>query len=102
MLSSNDGKYAFQTPLGTNHLFQGWADHFIVTPRQGIKDTFVTVSGAIDKLKVYSEFHVFKSDENYETLGSTPASRRFGDKYGTEFDLGLTYPINDNVWAKVE
>ncbi|MES2547693.1 MAG: alginate export family protein [Pseudomonadota bacterium] len=102
VLSSNDGKYAFQTPFGTNHLFQGWADHFLATPRQGIKDTFVTVSGAVDKLKIYSEYHVFKSDEKYETLGSTPANRRFGNKFGTEFDLGLTYPFNDNLWGKVE
>ncbi len=102
VLSSNNGKYAFQTPLGTNHLFQGWADLFLVTPRQGIKDTFVTVSGAIDKLKIFSEFHVFKSDENFETLGSTPANRRFGDKYGTEFDLGLTYMVNDNLLTKFE
>ena len=101
-LSSNDGKYGFQTPLGTNHLFQGWADLFLVTPRQGIEDTFVTVAGSVEKLKIYAEYHVFKSDEDYETLGSTAANRKFGDKYGTEFDLGLTYPINDKVWTKVE
>ncbi|MDO9206607.1 alginate export family protein, partial [Methylotenera sp.] len=44
-LSSNNGKYAFQTPLGTNHLFQGWADVFLATPRQGMEDTFITFSG---------------------------------------------------------
>ena len=101
-LSSNDGKYGFQTPLGTNHLFQGWADHFLTTPRQGIEDTFITAAGTIEKLKLYAEYHVFKSDEKFETLGSTIANRRFGDKYGTEFDLGLTYPINDKIWTKFE
>ena len=101
-LSSNNGKYAFQTPLGTNHLFQGWADHFLTTPRQGIEDTFITAAGTIEKLKLYAEYHVFKSDEKFETLGSTIANRRFGDKYGTEFDLGLTYPINDKIWTKFE
>ena len=39
-LSSNDGKYAFQTPLGTNHLFQGWTDQFLTTPREGIRDLY--------------------------------------------------------------
>jgi hypothetical protein len=96
-LSSNDGKYAFQTPLGTNHLFQGWADQFLATPRQGIEDTFVTVAGAIDKVKLYAEYHVFKSDEKYQSTNG-----QFGDKYGTEFDVSATYPINNNLLGKVE
>jgi Alginate export len=101
-LSSNDGKYGFQTPLGTNHLFQGWADHFLVTPRQGMEDLFLTFGGKIDKAVLYAEYHVFKSDEKFETLGSTAANRRFGDRYGTEFDASVMYPFNDNVWAKIE
>lgn len=96
-LSSNDGKYAFQTPLGTNHLFQGWSDHFLATPRQGMEDFFLTAAGAIDKFKLYAEYHVFKSDEKFQTLGG-----RLGDKYGTEFDASVMYPFNDNLWAKVE
>ena len=102
VLGSNDGKYAFQTPFGTNHLFQGWTDHFLTTPRQGIEDTYITISGAIDKLKIYSELHVLKADEKFETLGSVPANRQFGDKYGSEFDLGLTYPFSDNLWGRFE
>lgn len=96
-LSSNDGKYAFQTPLGTNHLFQGWADHFLATPRQGIEDVFLTAAGSIDKLKLYAEYHVFKSDEKFQTLGG-----KLADDYGTEFDASAMYPVNDNLWAKVE
>jgi Alginate export len=101
-LSSNNGKYGFQTPLGTNHLFQGWADHFLATPRQGIEDLFVTFGGKIEKAVLYAEYHVFKSDEKFETLGSTAASPRFGDRYGTEFDASVMYPFSDNVWAKIE
>nr|WP_294840338.1 alginate export family protein [uncultured Methylotenera sp.] len=97
-LSSNDGKYAFQTPLGTNHLFQGWADHFLVTPRQGIEDSFVTVAGAIDKVKLYAEYHVFKSDEKFQS----GAVNKFGDKYGTEFDVSATYAFNNNLTGKLE
>jgi len=96
-LSSNDGKYGFQTPLGTNHLFQGWADHFLATPRQGMEDVFLTAAGAIDKFKLYAEYHVFKADESFQTLGG-----KFGDKYGTEFDASVMYTINDNLWAKIE
>ena len=102
VLSSNDGKYAFQTPLGTNHLFQGWADQFLATPRQGMKDTFVTLATTIEKAKLYAEYHVFYADEDYETLGSTAANRRFGDKYGTEFDVSVFYPFTDKISGKLE
>ena len=102
VLSSNNGKYAFQTPLGTNHLFQGWADQFLATPRQGIEDTFITFAGSIEKAKLLAEYHVFKSDEKFETLGSTPVKRKFGDKYGTEFDASIAYPFTDKILGKLE
>jgi hypothetical protein len=101
-LSSNNGKYAFQTPLGTNHLFQGWADHFLTTPRQGIEDLFVTFGGKIEKAVLYAEYHVFKSDEDYETFGSVAGNRKFGNRYGTEFDASVMYPFTDTIWAKLE
>ncbi len=96
-LSSNDGKYAFQTPLGTNHLFQGWADVFLSTPRQGMEDTFITLAGSIEKAKLYAEYHVFKSDEDFQSL-----SGKLGDKYGTEFDASVTYPFTDRLTGKIE
>jgi hypothetical protein len=96
-LSSNNGKYAFQTPLGTNHLFQGWADVFLATPRQGMKDTFVTVAGSIEKVKLYAEYHVFKSDEKYQSINGN-----FGDKYGTEFDASVSYPFTPKITGKFE
>ncbi len=96
-LSSNDGKYAFQTPLGTNHLFQGWADVFLATPRQGMEDTFISIAGSIAKAKLYAEYHVFKADEKYQSLNS-----KFGDKYGTELDLSVTYPFSKELLGKVE
>lgn len=96
-LSSNDGKYAFQTPLGTNHLFQGWADVFLATPRQGMEDTFISIAGSIAKAKLYAEYHVFKSDEKYQSLNG-----KLGDKYGTELDLSVTYPFSKALLGKVE
>ncbi|MDZ4212190.1 MAG: alginate export family protein [Methylotenera sp.] len=95
-LSSNNGKYAFQTPLGTNHLFQGWADVFLATPRQGMEDTFITFSGSIEKAKLYAEYHIFKSDEKYQSIG------KLGDKYGTELDVSVTYPFSKELMGKVE
>ncbi len=96
-LASNDGRYAFQTPLGTNHLFQGWADVFLVTPRQGMEDTFVSITGSIAKAKLNAELHVFRSDEKYQSLNG-----KLGDQYGTELDLGISYPFSKELLGKVE
>ncbi len=96
-LSSNGGRYAFQTPLGTNHLFQGWADVFLVTPRQGMRDTFVSLAGGIEKAKLSAEYHVFKSDTAYDTLNG-----QLGNKYGTEFDASVAYPFSPKITGKLE
>lgn len=95
-LSSNDGRYAFQTPLGTNHLFQGWADVFLATPRQGMEDTFITFAGSIEKAKLYAEYHVFKSDEKFQSIG------KLSNDYGSEFDASVTYPFTANITGKLE
>ncbi|HEU5284869.1 MAG TPA: hypothetical protein VFU53_13715, partial [Burkholderiales bacterium] len=89
LLSSNDGVYGFQTPLGTNHLFQGWADQFLTTPRQGIEDLFLVAAGKIGKLAIYAEVHRFESDFG-------------GIDFGEEFDIGLTYPLWKGLTGKVE
>ena len=89
LLGSNGGVYAFQTPLGTNHLFQGWADLFLTTPVQGIRDRYLTVGGTIAKAKLTAEYHDFKSD--------------FGNiHYGQEFDFGVTYPFRKGLNGKIE
>jgi hypothetical protein len=79
-LGSNDGLYGFQTPLGTNHLFQGWADQFLTTPRQGIQDTYIAAGGKIQNVALYVEVHEFRSD-----AGSID--------FGNELDVGVTVPL---------
>ena len=71
-----DSRYAFQTPLGTNHAFQGWADLFLTTPGQGIRDVFATASYKMlnDSLILTGVYHDF-----YDDTGKT--------QYGTEWDF---------------
>jgi len=88
-LGSNDGVYGFQTPLGTNHLFQGWADQFLTTPRAGIRDTFLAAGAKVWKLNLYAEAHKFET-----AFG--------GIDLGSEFDLGVTWPIMKRLSAKFE
>ncbi|AZR80886.1 hypothetical protein [Thiomicrospira sp. S5] len=73
-----DGKSSFQTPLGTVHLFNGWADMFIGpaggTPINGLVDNYLSVSGKALGLKLAAIYHDFSADTG-------------GDDYGSEYDL---------------
>lgn len=88
-LGSNGGNYAFQTPLGTNHLFQGWADHFLTTPKQGIKDIFLTFGGKVGKVTLLGEYHRYKSDTG-------------GINFGDELDFSMAYQFTKQLSAKIE
>lgn len=80
-------RFAFQTPLGTKHKFDGYSDVFLTTPAYGLIDTYVGTSGKIptlignNKVKFEATYHWFTSAE-----GSS--------QYGQEFDLALSSPIN--------
>ena len=41
LLGSDNGVAAFQTPLATGHIFNGFADVFLVTPPTGLQDFYV-------------------------------------------------------------
>lgn len=88
-LASNDGRYAFQTPLGTNHLFQGWADLFLTTPREGIEDYFVSAGYKLGPAQLLLEYHDLNSD--------------FHDiDYGEEWDVSVAYAFLPRLTGKFE
>lgn len=69
-----------QTPLGTNFKFQGWADKFLTTPPNGVRDLYAgggygwkKVLGA-DAITLSGTWHRFRSD-------------RLDQAYGKEIDL---------------
>jgi hypothetical protein len=100
LLGTNNSKYAFQTPFGTNHLFQGWVDKFLATPKEGIRDTFVTATYRYDDFTFFADYHVLKSDDNFYTVGSGTAKN--GNQYGKEWNVAATYNYNKNIMAKIE
>lgn len=64
-VQEGDGTDSFKTPLGTNHAFQGWADQFLNTPAQGLKDTYLTVVGnIIFGAKLIVSYHDFETDQD--------------------------------------
>jgi hypothetical protein len=77
---------AFITPLGTNHAFQGWADLFLVTPKDGIRDVFGTVIATFDQgnvavTGVYHDFYDDTGSIHYGNEWDFMASKKFGKHY---------------------
>ena len=68
------GNRAFQTPLATKHAFQGWADQFLTTPADGLRDAYAGIALPLAGGKAQAWYHDFRSD-------------RGGYRYGREFDL---------------
>lgn len=74
---------SFQTPLGTNHAFQGWADKFLTTPGDGIEDLFFTLRGGVYGTNVMLMYHDYTSDNlDYD--------------YGSEWNVVAEKPLNKN------
>lgn len=96
-LSGNSDGVAFQTQLGTNHLFQGWADVFLTTPNQGIKDTMLIAGGKLLGAKIKAEYHIIDSDRNFNTVGGGS-----GDSLGKELDLGVYYKFTKQMTGSLE
>lgn len=74
-LLAGDGTAAFETPLATAHVFQGWADKFLATPAVGIADRYLksTLSlgsrGRFTDLNVLAFFHQFHADHGSAHFG---------------------------------
>ncbi|MEN8822657.1 MAG: alginate export family protein [Abyssibacter sp.] len=68
---SGDGTYAFQTPFGTNHKFQGFADIFVgAIPSFGVEDTYASVVTKLGGVKLVAAWHQFVANTGGQDLGS--------------------------------
>ena len=112
LLGSDDGQYAFQTPLATLHKFNGFADLFLVTPQGGLEDTYFTFAAKINGGKggkFVATYHDFGSDEGDATdaqeldlLYVVKLSKNYkaGVKYA-DFDSDGVQPDTEKFWAWV-
>jgi hypothetical protein len=59
---------SFQTPLATLHKFQGWADKFLTTPPNGVRDLYASAGyswkklAGLDAINAGVTWHRFRSD----------------------------------------
>jgi len=88
-VQEGDGVTSFRTPLGTNHAYQGWADKFLLTPAQGLEDTYVTLVGDVLGAKLVAVYHDFETDE--DSLDA-----------GDEFDIMLAKTFNQHYTLGVK
>ncbi len=98
-----NGEVAVQTPLALLHAFNGFADVFVVTPPDGLRDAFVDATlsftqdtgvtvGGYDLLKGLSvklAYHEFEAEDT-------------GVDFGREFDALIRKRINDNITVLAE
>ena len=92
-LGSDGGVAAFQTPLATLHAFNGWADLFLTTPANGLRDYYAGISKTfglpfLPGIKADLVYHQFDSDFG-------------GLDYGSEWDASLGFKLGPvNLMAK--
>ena len=77
---SNNGVFGLQNPLTDFYAFNGWALHFFNTPREGLRDAWLTARYGFGPLTLHAEAHRFRSD-----FGSLD--------FGRESDLGVTWQL---------
>lgn len=86
--SSGVALTSFQTPLGTNFKFQGWADKLLTTPPDGVRDLYVSggwgwkAIGPAKAVTLQAAWHRYESDRltrHYGNEINLLASARFGN-----------------------
>lgn len=85
-----NGTSAFSTPLGTNHKFQGFADRFLSTPADGIRDLNVTLATSVMGAKVVGVYHHFTDDSGNIDFGDE-VNALIVKKFGKHYSLLAKY-----------
>jgi hypothetical protein len=88
-LLEGNGTKSFQTPLATLHAFNGWADVFLSTPVNGLKDAYLGAGTALYGVKLDAVYHDYRADQ-----GSA--------RYGAEWDFQATKPVAKNYLVGIK
>lgn len=86
-----NGSIGFATPLATLHAFNGWADIFLNTPANGLKDRYLKLGYVVPAdfvsakaLNLNATYHDFRTD-------------RLNRGIGTEWDLQADLTVDPNL-----
>ncbi len=92
---AGNGTVGLQTPLATLHAFNGWADKFLATPANGLRDVYADASyrvsgkGPLAGLLLRGAWHDYRST-------------RGGFSYGQELNALISYPVTKKVTASIK
>jgi hypothetical protein len=107
VLGSDEAMYGFSTPLATLHKFNGWADQFLNTPKEGLVDLYASVSGKAFGGGWTVTIHDYSADESTDTvddLGSE-INAVYAKKFAKNYKAGLkyaAYSAGDSTAGKVD
>jgi hypothetical protein len=112
-----DGARGFATPLATLHAFQGWADVFLTTPPDGVRDLNASVSWTDETppsgraLTLTARYHDFSSDDGDTDFGSevdAVANWRINERWSIEAKAAFfdgedpRFADRDKIWLAIE
>lgn len=85
-----DDARGFSTPLATLHAFQGWADVFLTTPPDGVRDLY---AGASYSATPWSDTQPLTFAVTYHDFADDGGATDFG----SEWDASARFTINEHV-----
>ncbi|WP_077729549.1 alginate export family protein [Methylocaldum sp. 14B] len=100
-LGSDNGQ-GFRTPLATLHAFQGWADKFLVTPPDGVRDVYGTFKTSLYGLDLWFVYHDFRDDTGSIRYGEefdVQVEKKFGKHYSLLFKFADYNSSNPRAFA---
>ncbi len=96
VLGSDNGKKGFATPFATLHAFNGWADRFLATPKEGIRDMYASLTATVMGAQLVAAYHTYEADEKSTTPGATLG--KIID-YGSEWNLSASKKFGAVVYT---
>jgi hypothetical protein len=90
VMGSDGGTKGFATPFATLHAFNGWADRFLATPKEGIEDMYASLTVTVMGTQLFASYHDYKANE--KSLAAGPMLGKVID-YGTEWNLSVSKKI---------
>ena len=111
VLGSEGGRKGLSAPIGTLHIFNGWADVFTATPARGLRDTYVSAGVALPGgVPVKIIYHDYKSDNgglDYGDEWNAIASHKIGKNWTllgkyARYNGKLPFFDVERIWLQVE
>lgn len=108
-LGSDDGRYGLQTPYATKHAFNGWADQFLITPKDGLVDQYILLGldWNTHAIKTMLQYHDYESESDNLTTHSrlnlgSETSFQAVKTFGPKWTVGAKYTVYDQAGSESE